>query len=73
MLILPDNPLFQLTLDTCPPPGLHNNPYGETGILVKDLDSGLLRPATPQEAMDYVYGGELDEVEEKYGDGNDFY
>lgn len=71
MLILPGHPLFQLTLDTCPPPGKHGDPFSGGVALVKDLDSGLLRPANETEMMDYVWGGELDEVEEKYGENDD--
>lgn len=72
MLILPGDPLFQFTLDTAPPPGWQHNPFGEEMCLVKDLESGLLRPATIAEAEEYIWGGELDEVDEKYGEDDDY-
>ncbi|PNW40084.1 UNVERIFIED_CONTAM: hypothetical protein BEN50_15045 [Euhalothece sp. KZN 001] len=71
MIILPGDPLFQLTLDTMPPPGWHSHQSDGNVALVKDLESGLLRPATPTEMFDYAFGGELEEVEEKFGEGEE--
>lgn len=69
MLILPGDPLFDLTLDTMPPPGWHNHSSEETA-LVKDLETGLLRPATAEEMWEYILGGELEEVEERWHDAD---
>lgn len=66
MIILPGDPLFQLTLDTMPPPGWQQHDSSGEVALVKDLETGLLRPATASEMNDYVWGGELEEVEEVY-------
>ena len=68
MLIFPDHPLFQEILDTMPPPGWHTHQSDGNVALVKDAESGLLRPASPDEFLDYAFGGELDEVEERYGE-----
>lgn len=68
MLILPGHPLFELTLDTIPPPGWQVDPFGDERGLVKDLESGLLRPATAKEMADYAFGGEMDEVDARYGE-----
>jgi hypothetical protein len=61
MIILPGDPLFDETLAT-PPPNWWNSKPMETEIaLVCDSQSGLMRPASPEELWDYVYGGEYEE------------
>jgi len=62
-LILPGDPLFDITLATPPPAWkvkqqLTNEPLN----FVVDAESGLLRVATPDELAEYLYGGEYDEV-----------
>jgi hypothetical protein len=69
-LILPGDPLFQETLDTMPPPGWHRHDSSGEVALIKDLETGVLRPATAKEMKEYVFGGELDEVEEAYQNGS---
>ena len=61
-LILPGNPLFDITLLT-PRPDWQDkaNADGDTYAFVVDADSGLTRPATSQELEEYLYGGEYDE------------
>lgn len=62
-LILPGDPLFDITLATPPPAWkvqqqLTSDPLN----FVVDAESGLLRVATPEELTEYLYGGEYDEV-----------
>jgi hypothetical protein len=65
MLILPGDPFFYETLAT-PPPNWWNSFPMETEIaLVSDSETGILRPASPDELWDYLYGGEYEEIEEK--------
>lgn len=70
-LILPGDPLFDLTLDTSISPDWRNvqNPTSGCVYMVKDSSSGLMRPATDSELNEYLYGGEYDEVmEDEYAD-----
>lgn len=62
MLILPGNPLFNETL-ACIPPNWREKQSQCVGNVsfVAEPNSGLLRPVTPQELKDYVYGGEYEE------------
>ena len=62
MLILPGNPLFDLTLAT-PPPDWESvaNKDGDTYAFVAEPKSGLMRPVTSKELKDYLHGGEYDE------------
>ncbi len=61
-LILPGNPLFDITLLTPRPDWREKaNADGDTYAFVVDADSGLSRPATSQELEEYLYGGEYDE------------
>jgi hypothetical protein len=64
-LILPGNPLFDLTLDTAIRPDASHYLNPSTGglYMIKSAD-GLMRPATLEELNDYLYGGEYDEVYE---------
>jgi hypothetical protein len=62
-LILPSDPEFDLTLATAIPPDWRNpaKQISQGVMFVADAGSGLLRPALPDELMDYLYGGEYDE------------
>jgi len=72
-LILPGNPLFDLTLETIPPPGWQNHPNDGEGVaMVVDSQSGLLRPVNEQEMIDYVWGGEYEERLEAIGENADY-
>ena len=66
VLILPENPLFDWTLATAPPPGSQG-----VNFLVADSESGILRPATNSELQDYLYGGEYDDRMRAIGDSAD--
>lgn len=70
MIILPDNPLFQLTLQTVPPPDWQNHASEELAMIF-DHESGLMRPATLAEMTDYVEGGEYDERLRSIGEFED--
>lgn len=63
MLLLPNNPLFDLTLLLARRPDYLEveKRTGEQACFVAE-ESGLLRPATYDEMYDYLYGGEYDEV-----------
>jgi hypothetical protein len=63
MLILPNNPLYQLTLEFAWQflHGMKGNQY-----YVKGAD-GLMRMATSEEVTEYLEGGECDEVEAMEG------
>lgn len=64
-LILPDNPLFDETLATAPPPNWREyaatSGDGNAVGFVADASSGVLRPANWNDIEDYVWGGEWDE------------
>lgn len=62
-LILPGNPLYDLTLDTAIRPDWRSHRNVSTGgiYMIKSND-GLMRPATNEELIEYLYGGEYDEV-----------
>ncbi len=62
-LILPGNPLFDLTLATAPPPGSHPG-----GVFVVGSEDGIMRPATPEELNEYIHGGEYDARLKSIGD-----
>ena len=72
MLILPGNPLFDLTLAT-PRPDWRDIAVrdGNTYAFVAEPGSGLMRPVTESELEDYLYGGEYDarlaEIEDELG------
>ena len=61
MLILPGNPLFDLTLAT-PRPDWRDTAVrdGNTYAFVAEPGSGLMRPVTESELEDYLEGGEYD-------------
>ena len=61
-LILPGNPLFDLTLATPPPSwGQVAARDGNTYAFVAELGSGLMRPVTQAELTAYLEGGEYDD------------
>lgn len=64
MIILPGDPLFDITLFQALPPGWRGvaDRIGQQVAFVASAGSGLLRPATPGEVDEYLYGGEYDEV-----------
>lgn len=63
MIILPGDPLFDLTLATSFPPGWQEVAAkgNDWHAFVVSSDSGILRPVTYDEMIDYVEGGEYDE------------
>lgn len=73
MLILPGHPLFDLWLATPPPDWrLKQEKANEAVDFVKDVETGIFRSVTQQELMEYLLGGEYDELmlesDEEYGD-----
>lgn len=62
MLILPGDPLFAETLAT-PPPHWRETVArdGSTYAFIVEPGSGLARPATSTELVEYLEGGEYDE------------
>lgn len=75
MLILPGDPLFDLTLSTAFPPDWRAvaDRLGDAPIFIASAGSGVLRPATPEERAEYLYGGEYDERLEEIGDDEDYW
>ena len=72
-LILPGNPLFDITLLTPRPDWREKaNADGNTYAFVVDADSGLTRPATSQELEEYLYGGEYDERLVQMGESEEY-
>lgn len=70
MLILPGHPLFDLTLATPPPDWRLKQEKANEGInFVKDSETGIFRSVTQHELMEYLLGGEYEEVmsEEDWG------
>lgn len=62
-LILPGDPLFDITLATPPPDWkIKQEMSGDAINYVMDAETGLFRTATTQELEEYFYGGEYDEV-----------
>lgn len=62
-LILPGDPEFDWTLSTTLPPGWLDvaEAIGEQVAFVCSPGSGVMRPATPEELTEYLWGGEYDE------------
>ncbi|MDG2614707.1 hypothetical protein P7L53_00480 [Thermoleptolyngbya sichuanensis XZ-Cy5] len=62
-IILPGDPEFDWTLATAFPPDWRAvaDRIGDYCTFVASPGSGLLRPATPGELEDYLWGGEYDE------------
>lgn len=61
-LILPGNPLFDITLATPPPSWQSVAEKHNTWAWVMDATLGILRVASPSELEEYLNGGEYDEV-----------
>lgn len=63
MLILPGHPLFDITLATPPPDWQIKQEKSNEGInFVKDVETGIFRSVNQQELMEYLLGGEYEEV-----------
>jgi hypothetical protein len=56
-LILPGNPLFDMTLGMALPP----SPLSTEVCFVARAGSGILEPASPDQVREYLMGGEYDE------------
>lgn len=72
-LILPGDPEFDLTLATPPPDWkIKAQKSGEGVNFVLDYETGLFRSATQKELMEYLWGGEYDELmpesDDEYGE-----
>jgi hypothetical protein len=68
LLILPGTELYADTLANSHVfmrLGCANNPQNAQ---IQDVDTGLYRDATIEQVFEYAYGGEYDDVLEKYGD-----
>jgi hypothetical protein len=73
-LILPGDPLFDLTLATAIPPGWRQTADQcgqQVAFVAAPGDGGLLRPATPAELEDYLEGGEYDDRQAELEDQDD--
>ena len=66
-LILPGDPLFDETLGIFPPDyqEIANQTGGDFALIVRAEGSGLLEAVPWQEAVEYMYGGELELREEE--------
>ena len=64
LIAIPGDPCFDLIWQN---PRVAQEFLGQQQYLVADHNSGLLRPATPDEAIEYAFGGEWDEAEEAVG------
>lgn len=69
-LILPGDPDFHFTLSQALPPGWREvaDRIGKNVCFVASVETGLLRPATPDELNEYLWGGEYDQRLEENGD-----
>ena len=72
-LILPDNPLFHQTLACCKPPGWQQVAAkgNDWHAFVADANSGILRPVTYEDMIEYVAGGEYEERLSAIGENDD--
>lgn len=70
-LILPGDPLFNLTL-AVPRPDWKAVAArdGDTYAFVAELGSGIMRPVTQTDLIDYLEGGEYDERMTELGEGD---
>lgn len=66
LLILPGNPLYDLTLGLNLPPALAGS------FFVARAGSGLLEAVSEQEFNEYLYGGEYDERLTETGEGEEW-
>jgi hypothetical protein len=69
-LILPGDPLFDETLGASLPPGWEETAaqHGEQCAYVADHETGILRPASWDEMIDYMEGGEYEARLKALGD-----
>ena len=70
-LIYPGYDLFDYHLATLPPNFKQCFEQDQTAFIA-DPVSGVLRPASPDELREYVYGGEYDERLEQIGEEDDW-
>lgn len=71
-LILPGHPLFDLTLQTTPPPGWHQQASSGFAFVVRADGSGMLDLVDEAELEEYLEGGEYDQRLVELGDEYDF-
>jgi hypothetical protein len=73
LIILPCDPEFHQVVGWNLPPDWKAvaDRIGERPTFIVDASSGLMRPATPDELDEYVYGGEYDERLEQIGQADD--
>lgn len=64
-LILPGDVEFDLTLGMALPP----SPLSNEVVFIARSGSGILEPATPEQAREYLMGGEYDERLAEIDDG----
>jgi len=72
-LILPGNPLFDLTLGTALPFDWREvafKSFGEYAFVCR-ADNGILEAVPEEEAREYLYGGEYDERLNEIGEWDD--
>lgn len=69
-LILPGNPLFDLTLATPRPDWQRVASLDRQYAFVAEPGSGLMRPVTQKELDDYIYGGEYQERLKEIGEND---
>lgn len=63
MLILPDDPEFNIALATPPPDWKVKQELSGSEInFVLDAQTGIFRTATQSELEEYLYGGEYDSI-----------
>ena len=63
MIITPDHPEFYEILHSTPPPGWRNSiDSSYKGCMAVREGSLLLQPLSPEEAREYIYGGEFEEL-----------
>jgi hypothetical protein len=73
LLILPCDPEYSEALGQSLPPDwlAVAEKIGQACAFVVSPESGLMRPATPAELDDYLYGGEYEKRLEQSGDPDD--
>jgi hypothetical protein len=63
LIMTPDMPFFYDILQSTPPPGWQNQIDSDhSGVFVCDAVTGIMRTATHTELIEYVEGGEYDEI-----------
>ncbi len=69
-LILPGNPLFNISLATLPP-GWQNSASNSPKFIVRSNGAGLLEQVDDRQFQDYVHGGEFDQRLNELDDDED--